>query len=61
MQGGMPPPPPNGEACGGGAPIGDIAGAGMREADGAPSDGHGPDAPGRGGSVGHGDGAAARG
>src|SRR5215470_14060326 len=65
MQGGA-PPPPNGEPCGGGAPIGDMAGAAMPEADGARSDGHGAEADGaaapvRGGSVGHGDGVAARG
>src|SRR5215831_11950412 len=72
MQGGVPPPPPNGEACGGMAPIG--AGGGMREAeDGERSPGHGAEADGaeadgaeadgavavaRGGSDGHGAGAA---
>jgi len=52
MHGGI-PPPPNGEAMGGGAIIGDMAGAGG-EAGGARSPGHGAGPAARGGSVGHG-------
>src|SRR6516162_7929801 len=53
MQGGIPPPPPSGEAWGGGpAPMGDMAGAGMGEGAGAAVPGHGARAAGRGASVG---------
>ena len=59
MQGGIPPPPPNGEACGGMAPIG---AGGMREAEGgARSPGHGAEADGAAADGAAADGAAADG
>jgi len=54
MHGGA-PPPPNGDAMGGGAPIGDMPGAGVGEAAGPRSPGHGDaDGAARGESLGHG-------
>jgi len=59
MQGGIAPPPPNGDACGdmggGPAPMGDIGGATVPGIGaGAPAPGQGAGAAARGASVGHG-------